>query len=66
MIDATYIGKSGNEKGAGGKLAIWASKTYRGQCMPPKEDMLADNNQNHPNYILFTNLCSLIIPNSQD
>jgi len=39
MINATYIRKCGNEKGAGGKLAIWASKTYRGHCMPPKEDM---------------------------
>jgi hypothetical protein len=25
-----------------GKLAIWALKAYRGHCMPPKEDMLAD------------------------
>jgi hypothetical protein len=37
------------EKGADGKLAIWASKTYKGHRMPPKEDMLADYNQNHLN-----------------
>jgi hypothetical protein len=37
------------EKGADGKLAIWASKTYRGHRMPPKEDMLADYNQKYPN-----------------
>jgi len=28
------------------ELAIWAPKTYRGHCMPPKDDMLADYNQN--------------------
>jgi hypothetical protein len=37
------------EKGADGKLAIKASKTYRGHRMPLKENMLADYNQNHPN-----------------
>jgi len=37
------------EKGADGKLAIWASKTYKGHRMPPKEDMLADYNQKHLN-----------------
>jgi hypothetical protein len=33
--------------GADGKLAIWASKTYKGHHMPPKEDMLADYNKKH-------------------
>jgi hypothetical protein len=33
------------KEGADGKLAIWASKTYRGHCMPPNEDILADYNQ---------------------
>ena len=37
------------EKGADGKLARSASKTYRGHHMPPKEDMLADYNQNNSN-----------------
>jgi hypothetical protein len=33
--------------GADGKLAMWASKTYKGHRMPPKEDMLADYNKKH-------------------
>jgi len=33
--------------GADGKLAIWASKTYKGHRMPPKEDMLVDYNKKH-------------------
>jgi len=32
------------EKGADGKLAIWASKKYWGHHMHPKDDMLADYN----------------------
>lgn len=32
------------DKGADGKLAIWASKTYQGQVMPPKQKMLAEYN----------------------
>jgi len=28
------------------ELAIWASKTYWGHHMPPKDDMLADYNRN--------------------
>jgi hypothetical protein len=35
------------EKEADDKLAIWASKTYWGHHMPPKDDMLADYNQNN-------------------
>jgi hypothetical protein len=30
------------EKGLDGKLAIWASKKYKGHCMPPREDVLED------------------------
>jgi hypothetical protein len=37
------------EKGADGKLAIWASKTYQGHCMPPKDDILAAYNRNNHN-----------------
>ena len=33
--------------GADGKLAMWASKTYKGHRMPPKEDMLADYNKKY-------------------
>ena len=49
------------KKGADGKLAIWASKTYRGHYMPPKEDMLADYDQKQLYWILFISLCSLIL-----
>jgi hypothetical protein len=35
--------------GADGKLAMWASKTYKGHRMPPKEDMLADYNKKYNN-----------------
>jgi hypothetical protein len=37
------------EKGLDGKLAIWASKKYKGHCMPPREDILEDYNKGNNN-----------------
>jgi hypothetical protein len=37
------------EKGADGKLAMWASKQYKGHRMPPKEDMLTEYNKTNIN-----------------
>jgi len=37
------------EKGLDGKLAIWASKKYKGHRLPPREDILEsyDNENNN-------------------
>ena len=34
------------ETGIDWKLAMWAQKTYKGHCMPPAKDILADYNKN--------------------
>jgi hypothetical protein len=35
------------EKGLDGKLAIWASKKYKGHRMPPREEILEDYETNN-------------------